>query len=432
MRIAAIAAGAAGMICGSCLRDNTLAAALIGQGHDVALLPTYTPLRTDEDDVSRDRIFYGAVNVYLEQKTSLFRHTPWLVDRLLNGRGLLEWVSKKSVSVDARDLGELTLSVLRGEDGHQKKELGKLLRWLKDEFKPDIVQLPNAMFLGLAGPIRRELGVPVLCELTGEDIFLDELTDTYREQVVDTLRERAADASGFVATSEYYAEEMSTFLRVSRERIHTVAMGLKLDGHGGDATRPDGPFTVGYLARLCPEKGLHALVEAFRRLRQGSEPGSVRLRVAGYLGERDRAYVDGIKDEVVASGLGDSVDWVGEVDRAQKIEFLRGLHALSVPTTYREPKGLYVLEALANATPVVQPRHGAFPELVGATGGGVLVEPDSPDALARGLRELMDDEARRAELGRRGREIVHARFTDQAMADETLRVFERYVGFKDA
>ena len=70
MKIAYITAGAAGMYCGSCLHDNTLAAALMAKGHEVALIPTYTPTRTDEEDVSIDRVFYGAVNVFLETKVA--------------------------------------------------------------------------------------------------------------------------------------------------------------------------------------------------------------------------------------------------------------------------------------------------------------------------------------------------------------------------
>ena len=87
---------------------------------------------------------------------------------------------------------------------------------------------------------------------------------------------------------------------------------------------------------------------------------------------------------------------------------------LSVPTTYREPKGLYVLEALANGVPVVQPRHGSFPELIEATGGGLLVSPDDPADLARVLYELMGDGSRREEIGQKGRASFTSAFTTNA------------------
>lgn len=429
MRIAYIAAGAAGMYCGSCLQDNTLAAALIRKGHDVALIPTYTPIRTDETDVSIDRVFYGAVNVYLEQKTALFRHTPWLVDRVLNGERLLNWASSRGASVDAGDLGALTLSVLSGEHGNQKKELDKLVAWLRDDYRPDLVHLTNSMMLGLARGIKQRLGVPVLCSVQGEDLFLDGLSDPYHEKVHVELRERAKDADAFVAPSRYYVEHMARRMQVPAERIHQVNLGLNLEGFGEKGAREDGgPFVVGYLARICPEKGLHLLIAAFKQLVDETGANEVRLRIAGYLGPRDRAYLDGIMDQVRSWGLAGIVEYVGEVDRKTKSEFLTHADVLSVPTTYREPKGRFVLEALAHGTPVVQPRHGAFPEMIDNTGGGLLVDPESPGDLARGLRTLMDDPDRRNELGRAGRQVVHREYDDGTMAERTLEVYRRYVG----
>jgi glycosyltransferase involved in cell wall biosynthesis len=427
VRVAHITPGAAGMLCGSCMHDNALAKAMIALGHEVALVPIYTPIRTDEDDVSIDRVFYGAINVYLEQKSALFRHTPWLVDRLLSGPRMLELVSGRSSSIDAKQLGDLTLSVLQGEEGKQAKELERLVEWLRDAYKPDLVHLSNSMLLGMARRIREELEVPVLCSVQGEDIFLEELEPDYRDRVHAELRRRARDADGFIATSRYYAEQMSAYLEVEAERMHHVPLGIALDDLGDGPGPPDAePFVIGYLARICPEKGLHLLVEAFKILVDEVGPERVRLRMAGWLGRRDRPYCEGLLEQVRAWGLDEIVDWRGEIDRGEKAAFLSSLHVLSVPTTYREPKGRFVLEALASGVPVVQPRHGAFPEILEATGGGLLVEPEEPRALADALRSLMDDPDRRAELARRGREAVRHEFTDEALARRTLEIYSRY------
>jgi glycosyltransferase involved in cell wall biosynthesis len=425
MRIAYLAAGAAGMYCGSCLHDNALAAALLRAGHDVALVPLYTPLRTDGEGVAIDRVFYGAINVYLEQRSALFRHTPWLVDRLLASPGLIGWATRHSGSVDARELGELTVSVLQGRKGQQKKELDGLVRWLERDMRPDVVHLPNALLASLAGPIREALGVPVFCTLQGEDLFIEDLEEPSYGVVRRLLVEVCRDVDAFVVHSEYYARAMAEYLGVPREKIHVVHLGLEHDAIDGERRAlSERPFVVGYLARLAPEKGLHLLAGAFHELARDNAPGEVRLRIAGYLSERDRAYKDGILAQLDEWGLGDAVDDVGELDRAGKAEFLRSLHVLCVPTTYHEPKGLFALEALGRGVPVVLPRHGAFPELIEATGGGVLVEPEDTGAIASALRGLMDDPPRREALGRRGRDVVRRDYTDDRTAAALLNLYQ--------
>lgn len=432
MRIAYVAAGAAGMYCGSCLHDNTLARALLSRGHEVTLIPTYTPLRTDEPDASIGRVFYGAINVYLEEKIPLFRRTPRLVDRLFNGRGLLNQVGRFAGSTDAHELGALTWSVLRGEHGHQAKELDRLVGFL-ETLQPQVVQLTNALFLGFAGEIRRRLGVPVVCGLTGEDVFLDELDEPWRTRVHDEMRRRAADADGFLATSRYYADVMGELLEVPAERIHVVPLGISLeDIHPPQREQAPDPFVIGYLARIAPEKGLHLLVEAFRELveRRGDRGPKLQLRAAGWVGSRYVPYLKELKAKVRDWDLDDRVEIRGEVDRREKLRFLAGLDVLSVPSPYKEPKGLYVLEAWAHGVPVVQPRHGAFPELIGDTGGGVLFEPDSQGALADALEQLADAPETTRELGRKGREALAGRYDDEAMAEKTVAVYERVVSPK--
>jgi len=428
MKVAYIAAGAAGMYCGSCLQDNTLAAALKTLGHDVTLIPTYTPMKTDDRDVSTGRIFYGAINIYLQQKAAVFRHVPRFLDRLLNRPWLLDLAIRLGTSTDPRALGPLTLSVLLGEDGRQTRELEILIDWLREEHRPDVVHLTNSMFLGLAHPLKRELGVPVLCSLQGEDLFVEGLNPPYRDQVLAALRERARDADGFITTCQAYSRFMSDWLEVPPAKMHVVPLGLNLQGHEMVEPPAGGPFVIGYLARICPEKGLHLLAEAFRDLAGRVGRDKVRLRVAGYLGPRDRAYLSKVQANLRAWGLIDACDFLGEVDRRGKLDFLKTLHVLSVPTIYRDPKGRFVLESLASGVPVVQPRHGAFPELIEETEGGLLVEPESPVALADALEILMRDPERRRELGHRGRDAVYNGRGDRAMAESTLDVYHLVTG----
>ena len=428
MKIAYIAAGAAGMYCGTCIHDNTLAAALQRKGHDVALIPTYTPIRTDEVDVSIDRVFYGGINVYLQQKSALFRHTPWMLDRLFDSSSLLNGLSRFSASTSAQDLGALTVSVLQGEQGQQKKELAKLVKWLKGSFQPDLVQLTNSMFVGFAREMKKALGVPILCALQGEDIFLEDLIEPYKSEALELLQAWASEIDGYIAPCQYYADFMAEYLDVPTNKIDVVHLGLNLSEHGTrQRDLSENPFVIGYLARICPEKGLHLLVDAFYRLTDRVGPGKVQLKVAGYLGKKDEPYLEKLVKQIDAWGLSAAFEYWGEVDRHEKIDFLNSLHVLSVPTTYKESKGLFILEALANGVPVVQPRHGTFPELIAAIGGGILVDPESPDAIAEGILQLMNNRDYRKQLAQQGKETVHRQFSDDVMAEATLAVYRKYI-----
>lgn len=425
-RLAYVAAGAAGMYCGSCIHDNTLARALIRKGVDVALIPTYTPIRTDEEDVSEDRVFFGGLNVYLQHKSTLFRHTPWMLDRLLDRPAILNALGRFSGSTSAEDLGGLTVSMLEGKDGPHAKELDKLLDWLRS-FDPDVVQLTNSMFLGFAGPIREALDVSVVVAFQGEDIFLDALVEPFQQQARALMASHGKSASAYTATSQYYAGHMAAYVGVDPVAIDVVPLGLDLTGHGAGERADDDTFRVGYLARVCPEKGLHILVEAFRRLVDANGDRNLALHVAGWVGKRDEDYLAGIREQVDAWGLSDRVDFRHDFDRAEKVRFLGTLDVLSVPTPYREPKGLFALEAMANGVPVVLPAHGSFPEYVERTGGGVLVPDATPEHVADGIQTLIDDPDLRRRLGEAGRRGVSDYYTDDRMADDTLAVYRRCI-----
>ncbi|HEX8502645.1 MAG TPA: glycosyltransferase family 4 protein [Pyrinomonadaceae bacterium] len=429
MRILYITAGAAQMYCGSCLRDNALATELLARGHDVALLPLYTPTLTDEPNVSGGRVFFGGISVYLEQHSALFRHTPRLLDRLWDSKLALKLAARSSIQTSPRMLGELTVSMLRGEDGNQRKELGKLIDWLKTEPPFDVLCLPYTLLIGLARPLREALGRPVTCTLQGEDLFLEGLPEPYRSESLRLIRENVPFVERFLAVSRYYEEFMPGYLDIPREKMRLVPLGINLQGYEMRAPREGGqPFTVGYFARVAPEKGLHLLAEAYVRLSGRAGAGAARLEVAGYLGEEHRAYLAGVERRLREAGLSGEFNYRGALDRVGKIEFLRGLDVLSVPATYDEPKGIFLLEAMACGVPVVQPRRGGFTEVVERTGGGLLVEPDDPAALAEGLLRVREDAPLAAELSASGYENVRRHYTVAQMAERALEVYGELSG----
>jgi len=427
MKIAYITAGAGGMYCGSCMKDNALAVALNDLGHDCVLVPCYTPLRLDEDEAKHTPIFLGGLTMYLQEKYAWFRRIPRFMARLLANRWLLRKVSGGAVRVEAAQLAPMTLSLLRGTHGHQRKEVERLSDWLATEFQPDVLILTNVLMSGIIPEVRRRLGVPVVTTLQGDDIFLEELPSDARRAAIELIRQNCAEAAGHLATCQYYADHMAAYLGLPRESIHVVYPGLNLHGFPvSPAERAEAsPLVIGYLARIAPEKGFHVLIDALNLLHRQAEVPPWRFQAAGYLAGHRRDYLEEQRGKAHAAGWGERFEYVGEPDHAGKVRFLEGLDLLSVPTTYRDPKGLYVLEALACGVPVVQPGHGSFPELIEATGGGMVVEPNDAASLAEGLATLLRDTGRRQALGRAGRRVIHERFTARAMAEATLHLLHR-------
>jgi glycosyltransferase involved in cell wall biosynthesis len=418
-----IIAGTGNFECESCARDTGLAAALRARGHQALCVPLYLPLVTDRPDVVNPRIFFGGINVYLQQKFRLFRATPAWLDRLWDRPRLLRWSARAGTMTSARELGEHTLSMLGGEEGRQLKELNKLSDWLRREAQPDLISLSNGLLLGLARRLKQDLGVPVVCTLQGEDGFLDDLPSPYREQAWDVLRDRARDVDLFIAVSHYYRDRMRDRLALPAERVVAVYSGLTFDGYAPRGSLPDPPV-IGYLARMSETKGLDTLVEAFLHLHREESLTQVRLHVAGAEVPPEAPFVGRVRARLERAGLLDRVQFRPNLPAAARSGFLQGLTALSVPATYPEAYGPYLLEAWACGVPVAQPRLGVFTELLESTGGGVLCEPKDPRALATALAGLVRDGERNIRLGNEGRRAVLRDFTAARMADRMVELFK--------
>jgi len=412
------------MYCGSCLRDNAMATELLARGHDVLLLPVYTPTFTDEPNVSRDHVVLGGISAYLEQYVPFFRKTPRWLDRLWDSSAVLSLASRKSLSTNPKMLGEMTVSVLKGEDGFQRKEIHKLIDWLKTESLPDVINLPYTLLIGLAAPLKQALNRPILCTLQGEDLFLDGLQEPWRTEALDLIRKQVDHVDLFLSVSEYYAEFMPRYLGIPRNKIEVVPLGINPNGFERRDETDGSPFTVGFLGRVAPEKGLHVLAEAYQLLRHSGDLPQARFEVAGYMAADYKPYLKEIEAGLRKAKLGDEFHYRGVLDRAEKIAFLRQLDVMSIPATYDEPKGVSLLEAMACGVPLVQPRRGGFTEIVEKTGSGLLVQPDDPRALADGILQIYRNRELAADLGAKGFRGVRDHYTSAHMADKLLQAYE--------
>lgn len=426
MRITMLTPGTGYFYCGNCLRENTLAHALKRLDHDVTMIPLYLPFFTEgEPPPQTQRVFLGGINIYLQHKLPFLGKIPWFLTRVLDSPRLLRWSSKQGDMTDAKKHADLVLVTLRGGEDGKLTEITRLLQWMRHNDRPDVVSLCNILLTGLARSIKKELKVPIVSTLHGEDAFLDALPEPQRSEAWEILRERVKDIDAFIAVSEYYARQMQSRLDIDRGRIHVIHNGIDLEDMADISSRTPGtaPPAIGYLARMCPDKGLHTLVDAFIELKRRGTIDHLQLKIAGVVLKVDRRYIQELRSRLRNADCLEQVSFSPNISREEKLDFLHSLDVLSVPATYGESFGLYTIEALACGVPIVQPRHGAFPEIIERTGGGILCEPDDPQSLADELERLLSNHELAQSLSERGRRAVFDHFSAERMALEVTDVY---------
>ena len=427
MQIIQVTPGAGGMYCGNCFRDNALVAEFRRQGHEVLMIPLYLPMTLDEEDQSSGiPVFFSGINVYLEQKLPLLGKMPSWLHKQLASPALLKWASGRAAKTRAADLGELTLSMIKGEEGKQLREIEELVNYLRNHQLPDVISLSNALLVGMARRLKRDLNVPVVCTLQGEDSFLDSLPESHRQKTWDVLSERCSDVDLFIAPSQYFADLMGRRLKIPAEKMMIVHNGIQLEGWTAGNQQPNPPV-LGFFARMCKEKGLDTVVDAFILLKKRDRVKNLKLHVGGAMGPSDEPLVNELKLRLQGNGVLGDATFFSNLSKEQKQQFFRRISVMSVPAMYSEAFGLYLLEAWAAGVPVVQPPAASFPELVAATGGGLIARSATPEALVEGIEDLLMDEQKRRSMSRSARTAMEERFTAETMARNISEAFTRVV-----
>ncbi len=430
MNIVQIIPGSGGSFyCGNCLRDSKFVDALRQEGHQVIKVPMYLPLFADEHDLGDVPVFYGAVSIYLKQLYPIFRKAPAWFDKLLNSKPMLKLAASMAGSTDATGLEEMTVSMLLGENGEQKDELARMVDWIAEHLQPDIIHISNALLLGLARQIREKTGVPIICSLQDEDVWVDVMEPGFRDQVWKLMKEKSVDVDAFIAVSRYFGDEMKKRMSLPADKIHSVYLGVDPEEYEfvSSATKDR---SVGYISRMCQANGFDIVVDAFILLRENPGFSDVKLVVTGGSTSVDTKYIKMLKRRIDRAGLHRDVDFHDEFEGESRKEFFKKVAVGTVPVRNGEAFGMYLPELMASGIPIVQPALGAFPEIVNLSGGGVVYEPNTPAGLMQAWATVLSDRDNLANLSHLARKGVETYFNIHDHAREMIQVYEQMIDKK--
>lgn len=423
MKIAYIAPGFGGTFyCQNCLQSMTLIQAFNGTPHTLVMVPMYLPFRVDIPVGNRAPLFYNAINVYLKEKLPIMHHLPAWFTRIFDSTFMLRLASAKSGVTDPHGLESMTISVMQGASGNQASELERLITYLRNEIKPDVVHCANVLLIGIAARIRHELNIPVFCTMQDENYWLDAMREPYSSQGWDLITHGARIIDGFISTSAYYAQYMHTRAQIPKEKIHIVPEGIPINIHKKPEVRFDPPV-IGYLSRMADFMGLDILVEAFMILKRSKKHNNVQLKITGGISHEDRVFVKKIIRKLTDKNFIQDVHIDPDLYTRDMTSFFESLTLLSVPAHQGEASGIFLLDVMARGIPVVQPERGAYPEIIQATGGGVVYNPNTPQMLAETISHLLDNPDTIHTMSTQGYNAVRALYPIEKMRDNLLRIY---------
>lgn len=424
MKIVNIVPGFGGSFyCGNCLRDSSYVISLIKAGHHAVTIPVYLPLTINHESQQNIPVFYGAINIYLKQKFHFLRKIPKWLESFFNSPFLMKYAAKKAGSTRAHGLEEMTISMLRGHEGYQRDELQQLIDFLKNHEKPDIVHLSNALLLGMAEEIKKNLGIPIVCSLQDEDVWINAMSENYKTLLWDLLSEKAKGVDAFVAVSDFYANVMQKQMNINKEKMHVVHIGVDIDAF--TFSKPSmNPPVIGYISRLNEENGLGIVIDAFIHLKSKPEFKQVKLRLSGGMTADDKQFFNSQVHKLKKNNILEDVEFIEKYKEKHLNDYFQPISLLSVPVLNGEAFGLYQIESLACGVPIVQPALGAFPEIVEATKGGITYLPNNAITLSNKWEELLKNPEELIRLGQNGRKNIEQKFNSEVIIQKMLKIYQ--------
>jgi len=405
--------------CSNCFRDNLYAQALRNTGHDVVIMPLYLPL-TDKSFLADTPLFFPATSYYVAQKFFKKGKMPRFLEKILDSPSLLRMASSLSGTTSAKGMEQMTLSMINGDDKNFAKQAEKIIHWIENHERPDIIHLSTSMLVGIAKAIKNHINIPVVCSVQDEEIWLDSLESRYAQEAWKAIGVNSKYIDRFVASSEFYRSvALSKIPEI--KKIDVVYPGVSIEKYKS-SNYPKKP-TIGFYYRMNYENGLDILAQSFVKLKSENTIPNLKLKIGGGYTRENKKFVQHIQS--ILKPYANDVIWSEHYSLNEHITFYKDISLICVPLRFNEAFGLYLSEAFAVGRPAVVPDTGSFSEIVGDA--GLLYTPNNSEHLAEALRKMLTNPVIYDNCKESALQLSRERYNDAAVAEKLLKIYLQFV-----